>query len=270
MTWREDAVFGKVTAERDLLVGQSPRLSVTSLQRLLARGTFEDFRAAPVCVAKDGAGAATGTTGDENVMMIGENMFEYHILGAGQTIVSPVLVAAGLNIGMDQTEDEGVEISQGILARQKHAYVVGTDEAFYLRVKFTIANVSGTDDCAVGFRKAEAYQANIDDYDEMACLNVISGNITIESILNGGGTDSTDTTDDWADTEQHTLEVRVNHQGAVTFLIDGAAPTTTASFSFDEDEVVVPFLYFLNAAAPVAGAVTIQEWECGYLSARHP
>ena len=50
-------------------------------------------------------------------------------------------------------------------------------------MKFAIADVSDTDDCAFGFRKVEAYQANIDDYDEMAALNVISGDIKIETIL---------------------------------------------------------------------------------------
>lgn len=269
MGWREDAVFGKITAERDILLGQNPRLSATSLQRFLARGTFEDFRVAPVCVKKDGAGAATGAAGDENVMMIGENMFEYHIIGT-QTIVSPVLVAAGLNIGMDQADNDGVEITQGILARQKHAYVVGTDRAFYFRVKFTIAVVAGTDDCLVGFRKAEPYQAGPDAYDEWAALNVIEGNINIETELNAGGTTTTDTTDDWADTEQHTLEVRVDHAGAVTYLIDDAAPTVTAAFSFDSGEVLVPFMLVIQANAAQTGALTLQEWECGYLSARHP
>lgn len=222
--------------------------------------TYQTFNADPATSKKAG-GAATGTAGDENVMVFPENAFEYHILGT-QTILAPSLTATGLNIGMDQTDNDGVEISQGIFSNAKHAYTVGTDGAFFLSVQFKIADVSGTDDCAIGFRKAEAYQANIDDYDEMAALNVISGNITIETILNNASTTSTDTTDDWADGETHTLTVIVDAEGAVYYEIDGAVPTTTASFTFDEGEVVVPFLYFLNAS-DVAGAVELITWECG-------
>ena len=133
-----------------------------------------------------------------------------------------------------------------------------------MKVKLNIADVSGTDDCAVGFRKAEAYQANIDNYDEMAALNVISGAIKIETILNDAATTTTDTTDTVADGTDVTLEVRVDENGAVTYKIDNADPTVTAAFSFDDGEVVVPFLYFLHAS-DVAGAVNLISWECGHI-----
>ena len=246
-------------------VGEVEARSLPEFKGDLGRGkkfTSIEFEGIPV-TQLIGGGAATGTTGDENAMIIDGEAFEYHILGT-QTIVSPVSAADGLNVGMDQAENDGAEFTNGITSGSKSAFTVGTSAAFYAKCSFIIPNVSGTDDCAFGFRKAEAYQANIDDYDEMACLNVISGNITIETILNNGATSSTDTTDDWADTEEHTLEVYVSAAGVVTFKIDGAAPTTTATFTFDDAEVVVPFFYFLHAAAPVAGAVTLTKWEVGY------
>lgn len=227
--------------------------------------TYEAFADNPV-TAGIGGGAATGTAGDENALLTPYNAFEYHILGT-QTITAPSKNADGLNIGMDQTNNDGVELSQGILSNSKHAFTIGTDDAFFLSVTIKIPDVSGTDDCAIGFRKAEAYQAAIDNYDEMAALNVISGNINIETILNNGATDTTDTTDDFADGEEHTLTVIVRSDGAVDFEIDGAVPSTTASFTFDDGEVVVPFLYFLHAS-DVAGAVAISKWECGYLADR--
>ena len=210
-----------------------------------------------------GGGAATGATGDENYLTVGNETFEYHILGAGQTILYPQKAATGLDIGMDQTNDEGVEIGNGIVDGMPCSFTVGTDAAFHAKCKFSIADVSGTDDCAFGFRKAEDYQANVDDYDEMACLNVISGDIKIETILNNGTTSTTDTTDNWADAGTHTLEVYVSSTGVVTYKIDGAAPTTTATFTFDTGEVVVPFLFFLNAA-DLAGAVVLKEWDVAF------
>ena len=227
--------------------------------------TYETFNNPPLAAtAASGGGAATGATGDENLLSVGINTFHYHILGT-QTILSPVQNASGLDIGMDQTADDGVEITQGVTSASKHAYTVGTDAAFYFKVKLNIADVSGTDDCAVGFRKAEAYQANIDDYDEMACLNVIAGDINIETILNGGATDTTDTTEDVTDGTDVTLTVYVSGNGVVTFEVDNKAPTTTATFTFDDGEVVIPFLYFLNDT-DLAGAVVVKEWECGLVS----
>ena len=221
----------------------------------------EFFDAEPVSVAKAGAGAATGTGGDENLMKLNNALFEYHILGT-QTIVSPTMGIGGLDINMDQTDNDGVEICLGINTANKGVFTVGTDDAFYAKMKFSIADVSGTDDCAFGFRKVEAYQAAIDDYDEMAALNVISGNITIETILNGAATVSTDTTNDWVDGETHELEILVSATGSVTYKIDGMAPITTAIYAFDTGEIVVPFFYFLNAS-DVAGEVVFKEFECG-------
>lgn len=221
----------------------------------------EFFDAEPVSSAKAGAGAATGTTGDENLMILNDSLWEYHILGT-QTIVSPTMGVGGLDINMDQTDNDGVECCLGINAANRGVFVVGTDDAFYAKMQFSIADVSGTDDCAFGFRKVEAYQAAIDNYDEMAALNVISGNISIETILNAGDTTTTDTTHDWADGETHTLEVRVSSAGVVTYKIDEGTPATVAAFTFDDGEVVVPFFYFLNAS-DVAGEVVLKYFECG-------
>lgn len=221
----------------------------------------ETFEHNPVSAAI-GGGAAGGTAGDENVLILPTTAFEYHILGT-QTITAPSLAATGLNIGMDQTDNDGVELGHGITARNPVSFVIGTDAAFFFRVRFSIADVSGTDDCAIGFRKAEAYQANIDDYADMAVLNVISGNINIETIKGSAATTTTDTTDNWADGETHELKVLVSSTGVVTYTIDNAAPTTTAAYTFTDALTVVPFFYFLHAT-DLAGAVVIEDWECGF------
>lgn len=213
--------------------------------------------------SKNAGGAAGGTAGDINVLILPTTAFEYHILGT-QTITAPVITASGLNLGsMDQTANDGLEVNLGVLSSQRCALKVGTDDAFFFRVRMTIADVSGTDDCAVGFRKVEANQANVDDYADMAVLNVIAGNITIETIVGGAATVSTDTTDNWADTETHELQVNVSDAGVVTYLIDGVAPTTTAAYTFTDALTVMPFVYFLQDT-DIAGAVPVAVFECGY------
>jgi len=223
--------------------------------------TREYFRENPITAGIAG-GAATGTAGDENVMIMGRYgpVFEYHIIGT-QTILAPSLSATGLDVDLDDTENDGAEFGQGITARSPAAFTVGTD-AFYLIVQFYMADVSGADECAVGFRNDGAYQAAIDDYTDMAALNVISGAIYIETIDDDASTTSTDTTDTWGDTETHTLAVYVDAAGAVTYQIDGAAPSTTAAHTIDSGDVLVPFFYYLNDAH-VCETITLISWECG-------
>lgn len=227
---------------------------------------YENWKQIPITAAKAG-GATSGTA--TNVLYTPNIYLEYQPKGT-QTILAPVVVTvsegiSALNIGMDQTDNDGVELCAGILNSNPLAFKIGEDAAFFLRVRFSIEDVSGTDDCAVGFRLAEAYQANIDDYNDMAVLNVISGDINIETILNGAATVTTDTTDNWADGATHQLEVFVSNSGVVTYTIDNVAPTVTAAYTFRDAIYVVPFMFFLNAA-DLAGAVNILEWECGFQS----
>ena len=223
---------------------------------------LETFKQNPV-TSKNGGGAAGGTAGDENALILPTTAFEYHILGT-QTITAPVITSSGLNLGsMDATDNDGLELNHGVLSSQIPAFKIGTDADFFLRARFNIEDVSGTDDCAIGFRKVEANQANIDDYADMAALNVISGDIKIETIVGGAATTTTDTTDNWADTETHELMVKVSSAGVVTYLIDGVAPTTTAAFTFTDALTVMPFFYLLNAS-DLHGYVNLMVWECGY------
>jgi hypothetical protein len=202
-------------------------------------------------------------------LLFPQGQLEYNIKGT-QTITAPQIAdfatgQSALNIGMDQTDNDGVELAPGILTSNNLAFKIGSANAFFFRVRFNIPDVSGTDDCAIGFRKCEAYQANIDDYADMAVLNVISGAIYEETIVGGAATVSTDTTNTWADNATHELKVLVSSTGVVTYQIDNAAPTVTAAYTFTSALYVVPFMFFLHSS-DVAGAVDILEWECGFQS----
>jgi len=231
--------------------------------------TFENFIQNPT-VSAVGGGASSGSTGAENVLQFNYTTFEYHILGAGQTITGPVIAdyatsVSSLNPELDLIDDEGIEICPGILTSNPSAFKIGAAPDFFFRVRVAMSTVASTDDCSFGFREAEAYQANLDDYTDMAVLNVISGDINIETILNNAGTTTTDTTDDFADAELHEFRVTVSSAGVVTYEIDGAAPTVTAAYTFTDGLYVVPFFYFLHAASAAAG-LRILEWESGFVS----
>lgn len=227
---------------------------------------YENWKQVPVTSDKAG-GATSGTA--VNVLYTKNLSLEYEPKGT-QTILAPVVVSvsegvSALNIAMDQTDDDGVELCPGILNSNALSFKVGYDAAFFIKVSFSIGDVSGTDDCAIGFRKAEAYQANIDDYADMAVLNVISGNIFMETIVGGAATVSTDTTDNWADGETHELEVKVSSEGVVTYSIDNSDPTVSANYTFTDSLYVVPFMFFLNST-DLVDTLNILEWECGFQS----
>ena len=96
----------------------------------------------------------------------------------------------------------------------------------------------------------------------MAAFNIISGVINTETIKNAGATVTTDTTlTDWADLATHTVQVKVSATGAVTYLYDGAEPTTVVAYSFDDAEVVVPFVYFLHNT-DIGETTGITNWNC--------
>ena len=222
------------------------------------QGTF----GAPPLVIDDDSTVAAGT--DEAVMIHQySDGLRLHVQNVGtQTILIPAATTTGMNYAYDATNNEGVQWVASLNTHKGYPgvdrFTVGTHGAFYAELEFSIEDVSGTDDCAFGFRKVEAEQAAIDNYDEMAALNVISGDINIETILNNAATTTTDTTANLANSGVVTLRVDVSSAGVVTYKVDGSAPAATAAFTFDDGEVVTPFFYYINAS-DVAGAVILRK-----------
>lgn len=214
-------------------------------------------------VSADVLDGGTPSTTTENCMICASgNVFS--IMGiVGQTLSGPAWDNPGIDLAMDQVENDGVEMTSGIGAGNPVQFTVGTDPAFFFKVRMTLTDVSGNDVLVTGLRKREAFQADYNAYDEMAGLNMVSGDIKIETILNNAATTVTDTTDNWGDAETHTLKILVSAAGVVTYEIDDAAPTATAAFTFDTGEVVIPFISMLQDANLNEGII-ILEWECGY------
>jgi hypothetical protein len=237
---------------------------------------YHEFRQEPVTSKRLG-GAVTGAAGDRNILhspgMGPANplAMEWHVKGT-QTILSPSLSTNGLAITQDLTDNDGIELTCGITARGGLAFVVGTDKAFYVRVVAVLADVSGCDPFFVGFRKAEAYQADWNDYADAAYIGVVGGGADVKTstIVGGAATVDTDTTDDVADAAQVTFEVRVSAAGVVTYRrklsASGtkAVPTTVAAYSFTSGLTVVPSIYFLQGTTS-PGAVELVSFDCGHL-----
>ena len=226
----------------------------------------------PIYHSKSG-GTSTGATGDENLITFQDGTIDHHVLGVGQTIVYPPWTTNGLDIVQDIADNEGLELSAPVEAISLIQYVVGQDVCS-LRAELSMADVSDTDDLAIGFRKKEAYQANVDDYDELASLAIdVSANpadVKIQSILNNAATISTDTLKNFADGETHVWEIRVGVDGVVQFLIDDVdvSDVQAVAYVFDAGEVLIPFVYELSAGATDPGTILKKFFSIGNILKR--
>lgn len=195
----------------------------------------------------------------------GPNVFIFG-QSTAQTIL-PVMDSIGLDISGDQVSAEAYEMFGGVLGASGRPAVIGVDPAFYFCVTAEIADASGASDFHVGWRSWTETQVKlITSYSNYATIGLegTSNPNTIQILTGNDGTDvATDTTNTWADAASKKLCVNVSGAGVVTYTINGAAPSTTAAFTFDDGDSVIPFVAFEHGA-DVAGAVDITLWEVGY------
>lgn len=262
------------TVSRGLIRPDNHQVShyVDNNGNLIRKGVHENFlnytdthQVAVLAASGSAYGAASGTAGVINhVYTPGKNTFAWCPF-VGQ-VLFPSIGSGGLNIACDLVDNDGCELASHAYGASGGApFVIGNDAAFYFRCRLTIADVSGTDDLHVGFRRAEAFNATFDNYLDLASIGLVgaTGDIQIETIDDNAATTTTDTTDNWTDGQTKTLEVRVSSSGVVTYKIDSAAPTTTAAFTFDPGDPVIPFVHFLHATTS-PGAINIVSWDVDY------
>jgi hypothetical protein len=226
---------------------------------------YEKFNYAPAVTKTSGFGDPTGVTGDINLVQFRRLNASVHVKGT-QTLLGPVSNSAtgGLQIQQDLTADDGVEYILGQFNTNMNPFglTVGaaTGKDRFARLKFSISDVSGTDDCAFGFRKFQTAQANIDDYTDELVLNVISGNVKQETILNNAATVTSATLGTWADGATHELKVIVTAAGVGKTYYDGVE--VGSPFQFDSTDPLVPFFFFLQDV-DIADTVEFIEFEAG-------
>jgi hypothetical protein len=173
--------------------------------------------------------------------------------------------AAGLNMQMDQdtAADLGWELNFGSPMGGGTAFTVGTHSG-YIDLSVFCAQWTSYDAVSIGFRKAEPVNtghapvvaAGTGDplYTDFATFGIQeSDKIQIASDLNNGGTGTyTDTTDTPTDSQNQRFRVTLSSAGAVTYTMEQngvanggtmAAPTAVAAFTFDDGDVVIPYVF---------------------------
>jgi hypothetical protein len=174
--------------------------------------------------------------------------------GAGQTILGPSVGSANgkLSVALDQVDTEGVEyvfdsILGGVTNVGRQAYLVGTSNPRFGKLKVQLEDVSGLVEAAFGLREAEAFTANLDDYTDLACLNVQAGIVNRETITNNAATVTVDTGLTWADAAEKTISYTIGLGGAgrVKFYVDGVF---AGEYDFTSGLVLEPFAFYLQGA----------------------
>lgn len=225
-----------------------------SSQYFVSSGTNITFNSSPILQSSATTGAApSGATAAVNLMSLqGGEIMEQFIIGAGQTIIAPRMSSTGLLTSLDLTATEGAEYNFGILSNGKHQYTIGTSAAFYIELAVNAADVGGLDPFLVGFRKEQANDATYTNYTDFAAIGARATTaadvVVISTDLNNAGETYTNTTDAWTDGQTKTFKVLVSGAGVVTYTINGAAPTVTAAFTFDNGDVVCPFIHHVFGA----------------------
>ena len=177
------------------------------------------------------------------------------------TVDEPPGHANGVEYSMTDTDDIGCQWTVGpFLAgglEGKSIFTVGSTAlpkpAFYFKVHMDLTDVSGTDDCHVGFRlQSDAVETTGVAYTDFASLNIDGGDVKYETNINNGGATSADSGANAGDAGAvdggfHWYEVRVSKAGLVSFYMDGAQLTTNdPSVTFDAADIVTPWFYFRN------------------------
>ena len=198
-------------------------------------------------------------------------------------IVDASATAVGLNLQLDAetTDNCGMELSIGAsstVENDANKYIVGT-HAGSIDVTFHTQDWTDYDCVSIGFRKVQAHQSGHSGilaaasgdplYTDFCAFGIQSADdVQIATDLNDGGSGTTVYTDSGqapADNHNHRLRVDLASDGSVTYshvssAIAGAgtlaAPSTTAAFTFDSGDVVVPYLTTLKNGKRRRGITT--------------
>ena len=173
------------------------------------------------------------------------------------TVDEPPGNALGVQYSMTDTDNIGCQWTVGpLLAGGLEGYDIFTvgstalpKPAFYFKVHMSLPDVSGTDDCHVGFRlQSDGVETTGVAYTDFASLNIDGGTVKYETNINNGGATSASSGETIGDADGfHWYEVRVSKAGLASFYMDGAQLTTNdPSVTFDAADIVTPWFYFRN------------------------
>lgn len=210
----------------------------------------------------------TGLTGSQAIVYLGGESCMMNYIGTATTRFGPTgsSIGHGLTMSLDVASGEGCEY---VLAHHTsasegpHTNVIGYTQASFTRCVMSSAVVA-TADISFGFRANEAFQAAVDDYQDLAAINIAApGEIDVETIVGGAATANLPTGLALANNDLTEFLVICDTDGKVKFYVNGDE-YGGGGYQFTEGLAVNPFLFVLGN-----GGVTtcvIESWEAGPVS----
>lgn len=227
------------------------------------------------CEDQSGMGACGGNTTLVPCLCTTGGGFKFISIPLVTADTPPDMDADSLDIASDQTDNDGLILLTGVGGASGRPFVIGDDPAFYMCTDVEVADITGIDqNIMAGFMKVginEAWNADFEaryTYAGIGVLGTEAAGVTLEDVtikteLENAGVSSTDTTDNATEGVRYKYCTYVSATGVVTYTFNGAAPTTTAAFTFPDGVEVVPFITFLHTN-DVAGEIDLRLWEVGY------
>jgi len=220
----------------------------------------------------------SGVLGHEPPSGVDTESFRVHVksgapllgtyIGTG-TQLAPLFTAGKLQVSLDEVASDGVEYNPGITQLGATCYgpmvlVRGAAAPHFVRGKFTIATVANISYLALGYREEAAVAPVLDNYQELAAINLALGDVKTETISNNGATVTTDTLVNVGNATEFELKV-VLDQFKARFFIDGVEKGS--KFTFHSSALrLIPFVHIFQKAAGAGSVVECSELEAGYLA----
>lgn len=195
-----------------------------------------------------------------NYIYYGKHIFGFMpIVDAGDTV--PAADATGLDITAGNvTNNDNEEIFTGTLGTTGRPFIVGTDPAFKFCATMSVADVSGSDLMACGFRTPDPATVAIASYTDYCAVGHASGNYFTHDKTNGLDDSASDVI---ADTESDVWCTLVSAAGVCTYTVDGVAVSSPGAHTIPDGLLVIPFCTVLHDADG-ADDTLITKWDVVY------
>ena len=223
--------------------------------------SFLDF--APSFTGTGNTGLPATADGSVNPVVFSDATIDKTNIGI-QTIVAPLWSSSGLAVLQDVTGTNGTEYSASIQGNSPVEYVVGKDACSF-KALYTASDITHLNPFAHGFRTKIAHNADPVAYADVATLNIddaagVTKAIRVKSRLASGGVTTAASGQVWTDDLHILLEVQVDSNGVVKYLINNTdVSSAIATFTFADGAVLIPFMSWAPQGANNAG-LEIKRW----------
>jgi len=249
------------------------------LVRDLGKSVYEDFTVYSdgedlVCRDQSAYGACAGNTTLVPCICSTSNGSSFSWIPLVTATLAPDMDAGSLDIAGDQVDNDGSLLAWGVPGVSGAPFIIGRDPAFHMCTEVAVADITGIDNnIMAGFLEFgdESFNADFEAMNSYAGIGILgtaaagvtAEDVTIKTEDDGAGVTTTDTTDDATEAVKYKYCTYVSATGAVTYTFNGAAPTATAAFSFDDGIMVIPFMNYLHTN-DVAGEIDLYTVEIAY------